>query len=435
MRRFSKTLNLQRSGSKGGAVKSRERQLEERLGSISVLKNINSVVWHIWSSSNGYQVYDTAIYKALGSLPSLHHFTLAVPGLTPLILPDLNLQDLRTLRVQCSIPPSTEEANHYILDPLLSVINDSPGLSELQLDFRTNHLNDGVAIPPTLGEFFTRISVSVSLPIPGSDARVRTHKSLDLDSLVLRGWNIDFLEPRGSTAAMHLRKLSKLKILDASAVQSTFWRLLEREQVKLREISVKAISRPFLDYLESYNGVEVLEVHPSPNRDDTVGVLDSRGCDRCEHQNSASQFYQAVQKHRRSLKRLSVQGIVRGKWCLGEHSMQAVMACRELRELSVCLDPKFVGQPGQRGDVVTMIMYMLTQMTALHVLRLYVARSMGPGGCPNCVNDSDQKLGPVEAVTTQIDKNIRTLMPHGKYSSGLRVYLEDRYVDCRAVRI
>ncbi|KAK7461716.1 hypothetical protein VKT23_008142 [Stygiomarasmius scandens] len=432
IRKFSKTLNLQRSGSKGGAVgKSRERRLEERLASIAALKNINSVIWHIWSSSNGYQVYDTTIYKALGSLPSLNQFTLAVPGLTPLVLPDLNLRDLRMLRVQCSLPPSTEEVNHYILDPLLSVINDSPGLTDLQLDFRTNHLNPEGTTPPTLGEFFTKISVSVSLPIPGSDARVRTHKSLDLERLTLRGWNIDFLEPRGSTAAMHLRKLSKLRIVDSSAVQSTFWRVLEREQVRLREISVRTLPRPFLDYLESYSGVEILEVHPSSNRDETVGALDNRGCDRCEHQNLASQFYQAVQKHRRSLRKLSIQGFTRGKWCLGEHNMQPVMACRELQELVACLDPKAIGQAGQRGDVVTMVMYMMTQMPSLRTLRLYIARSMGPGGCPNCASDSDEKLGPVETTTAQIEKSIWALQPHGNYPRGLRIYLEDRCVDWR----
>ncbi|KAF5341597.1 hypothetical protein D9758_014062 [Tetrapyrgos nigripes] len=84
--------------------------------------------------------------------------------------------------------PETAETNRVILNPL-AAINNSPGLQQSHLDLRENPL-DETAQPPKLGDFFNKVSVSISLPIPGSDAHLRTHRALEIEQLTLRGWNI-----------------------------------------------------------------------------------------------------------------------------------------------------------------------------------------------------------------------------------------------------
>ncbi|KAF5341571.1 hypothetical protein D9758_014055 [Tetrapyrgos nigripes] len=443
IRRFSD--RLKRGGSKNGHKSARLGTLGDCLDVVSTLKNVDTVIWHIWSKSTQYQIYDEYLYRALGSLPSLNHFTLAVLGPTSLVVPqDICLAELRTFRVQCSIPSSAAETNRVILNPLLAAINNSPGLQQLHLDLRQNPL-DETAQPPKLGDFFNKISVSISLPIPGSDARVRTHRALEIEQLTLRGWNIDFLQPKGSTATMHLRKLSKVKILDPSGAESNFWRVLGKEQVWLRELSLKAVSQSFLDYLESYSvldKLEVLELHSAPQSlrlslKDTGGSGSGTGlgrCERCDHQRLAAGLWRAVQKHRQSLKRLEIRGFSRGDWCLGDESLEVVKVCRALEEVWVSVDPRAVGQVGTREDIVTKIMFTMIQLPSLRLLHLDVARPMSSyssssgSGCSLCGGpDTDNR--PVDVIASQIMGNIKALVPPSGYTKTWGIYVEDSYME------
>ncbi|KAF5341591.1 hypothetical protein D9758_014064 [Tetrapyrgos nigripes] len=124
------------------------------------------------------------------------------------------------------------------------------------------------------------------------------------------------------------------------------------DQVWLGELSLKAISQSFLEYLESYIVLGKLEV---------------------------LELYSALPSLRLSLKNMGGQGQVWGwvwygalkrldeRVCEGDESLEVVKVCRELEEVWVCVDPRAVGQVGTRDDIVTKIMFTMIQLPSLRL--------------------------------------------------------------------
>ncbi|THU91064.1 hypothetical protein K435DRAFT_863777 [Dendrothele bispora CBS 962.96] len=225
----------------------KERTLEEYLSSLGIFKHAVSVTfvfllplsslirfptslslyyrWHIWAKSTEYQTYHDYLFKILGSLPSLKHFTLAVLGPTALSLPPfLPLKNLETLRIQCSLPSSSAITNKSILYPLLSAINNSPCLKELHLDFRESPTKQGKdkeeTTLPKFQDFLDQISLTTNhtsssshsssssstssslwtgrfkafrnLAASGRTTSTSHPNHLQIERLTIRGWDLDF---------------------------------------------------------------------------------------------------------------------------------------------------------------------------------------------------------------------------------------------------
>ncbi|KAK7469995.1 hypothetical protein VKT23_001430 [Stygiomarasmius scandens] len=396
----------------------KERTLEEYLSLLGAFKRTKFVTWHIWSKSTEYQTYHEYLFKILGSLPSLHHFTLAVLGSTTLALPsNLHLKGLHSLCIQSPTPSSPAATNKYVLYPLLSVINNSPCLKELHLDFRENHHKE--TIPPKLEDFLEKVSLS-----SWTRLRALRKSQLQIESLSLQGWDLDFdLKSKNTKALAHLRHLTGLKIMDPFAAHSNLWEVLGREQVRLKRISVNSVSRPMLEYLESYSGVQCLEVSPSVIRDLDGG--DAKPCDDVDHPHLAPRFYQAVKKHEESLTVLSIRGCSKGTWCFGIDNAQHMKNCGRLRELSVYVDSK----PGAKEDGVGTLMKMTSQLSSLRVLRLNIAQGNNYFGCALCGAHLDEQ--PLEVVVSQIQDSIRSAQLYTKPSSRPVIYVEDKCMNWR----
>ncbi|KAF5372188.1 hypothetical protein D9758_004979 [Tetrapyrgos nigripes] len=156
-------------------VQRQMRSLDESLAMIGMFSNTREVVWHIWSHSTLYETYSSLLFSILSSSSSLlflSSLTLSLLGSgsqAQLILPPeaARLGSLSVLKIQCPTPTPTptletsppanpgqdvdEDASdshsHFcpyptvhleqtLFEPILGIIDNSPDLRLLQVDFR-----------------------------------------------------------------------------------------------------------------------------------------------------------------------------------------------------------------------------------------------------------------------------------------------------------
>ncbi|KAK0224708.1 hypothetical protein EDD85DRAFT_237186 [Armillaria nabsnona] len=114
----------------------------------------------------------------------------------------------------------------------------------------------------------------------------------------------------------YLRHLRITTTID-SFIPSEFWVALTRRGIPLVTLLVRDTTDALMEYVESYSGLEVLSLSPADNR-------------------HAEAFYARVlQRHIRTLRKLSIEITSRGKWGVGPCALDALSRCTKLVELNM----------------------------------------------------------------------------------------------------
>ncbi|PPQ99162.1 hypothetical protein CVT24_009352 [Panaeolus cyanescens] len=184
----------------------------------------------------------------------------------------------------------------------------------------------------------TNLEFDRLVPVSDSIVSLDTLLTGSTEPMNLRRLALNYCLVRLEPQVQHLRQLSSLKlthlphtrsgsqIIDANSSYAEIWATLERNQIALQEISVDKVVPEFVTYLAGYSGLTSLEVK-LPRDAGTVS----------NDEELASQFYTALHRHSKSLKRLAVYPVDSGPWCY--HSVselrQLIVKCNNLKSLLV----------------------------------------------------------------------------------------------------
>ncbi|KAF5371190.1 hypothetical protein D9758_004305 [Tetrapyrgos nigripes] len=137
----------------------RTRPLDESLAMISRFRNTTEVFWYIWSHSTLYESYSPHLFSILGSrssLPVLSSFTLSLLGSgsqAQLVLPPeaARLGGLSVWRIQCPTPtptlPARHDTDHWETESTSSSASSSLTLVEDACTYATAHSIDSYSHP------------------------------------------------------------------------------------------------------------------------------------------------------------------------------------------------------------------------------------------------------------------------------------------------
>ncbi|KAL0562534.1 hypothetical protein V5O48_019553, partial [Marasmius crinis-equi] len=161
---------------------------------------------------------------------------------------------------------------------------------------------------------------------------------LKLHDLHLNGWE---MTPTPSVLR-HLECLHSLELPNlCTELYSSIWHPLRSSSVHLRHISVYGINADFLDYMESYTGLEILKI--------SIAGL---GFDETDH--LARRFYgKSLPTHKESIRTLQMGTVAEDEWTVGLKTVNVFDQYNMLTCLAVGLKATDIN-PGKgiEGDIV-----------------------------------------------------------------------------------
>ncbi|KAJ8085051.1 hypothetical protein PM082_003830 [Marasmius tenuissimus] len=134
---------------------------------------------------------------------------------------------------------------------------------------------------------------------------------------MLVGWTVDFT----SDVLPHIRGLRTLKLRDQEQ-KGAYWDVLRSSDIHLRNITVCNPGSELVDYISSFSGLEILRL--SVNR-----MIDQEESDRF-----ARKFYEALPRHRATLKEATILSRRPELWISNASVFDGFT---ELVSLSVCV--------------------------------------------------------------------------------------------------
>ncbi|KAL0580806.1 hypothetical protein V5O48_001182 [Marasmius crinis-equi] len=173
---------------------------------------------------------------------------------------------------------------------------------------------------------------------------------LHLQSLRLKGWQVDFSTPE---VLRHIRSLSSLECDDVLSIG--MWEPLQSKEIVIRNITCHSITRDLIAYLESFSGLEQL--------------ITSRNLSESpEDAEWAGRFYRrTLPIHRSTLRNLKVGAV---SWAIGLADVGVFEGFQGLRALSVSLKIDDI-HPGQNGqDLVAVLIIQLVRLPLFRLLDL-----------------------------------------------------------------
>ncbi|KAK0209187.1 hypothetical protein DFS33DRAFT_515081 [Desarmillaria ectypa] len=127
------------------------------------------------------------------------------------------------------------------------------------------------------------------------------------------GCNIDATVPSMVPYLRHLR----ITPTNDSFIPVEFWAVLTQRGILLVTLLVGDATDALMEYLESYSGLEVLSLSPADDR-------------------QADTFYgRVLQRHTRTLRKLSIEITSGGEWCVGPRALDALAQCTKLARLNM----------------------------------------------------------------------------------------------------
>ncbi|KAL0573130.1 hypothetical protein V5O48_008833 [Marasmius crinis-equi] len=152
-----------------------------------------------------------------------------------------------------------------------------------------------------------------------------------------------YFDSQISKAVGSLEKLKSLHVLSGSESLSpaSIWPELQQHNITLQQVVVwTKMERPFLEYLDSFSGIEDLVIWGAWGSSDDNADRDL-----------ASYFVHSVlPRHRETLRSLTTTAAEEGPWSLGRHNVDEYAQCKGLRSLSVSINSEDVGVADSQGD-------------------------------------------------------------------------------------
>ncbi|KAK1228333.1 hypothetical protein PQX77_008628 [Marasmius sp. AFHP31] len=315
--------------------RSRERLVEVLPQALSALRNLLYAYWKISSDdmpsalNQGEETWRQIVIEPLSQLTQLNTLVLssdATLGLNLMSLDGFTNLERLTVKGRWNIDAKTLETN---LAPLLS---KNRKLHSLRLSLRYGSPDFRLLFPETGNE----------------------HSGPQLEHLHLDNWRFTV----NPTVISRLRNLQSLKLPYSrpTGEYGTIWTAFKEERIYLSEITLHDINTRFLDYLESFTGLEFLVLRCSSLHTDP---------------SLASRLYQtSLPKHRQTLHTIEI-GRYSDHLAIGLERAGAFTGFENLFSLSVPLLANDVHPgEGKERDVVTALIVNLIQLPYLEYIKL-----------------------------------------------------------------
>jgi len=261
-----------------------------------------------------------AILDGLSELPSLEelnlNWQLASPAASWTIeefFPLRRFPRIKSIKIMGKLPAALAE--DFVRQ--LRKLGTSGGLhalKSLQLDF------------PPRRETVHSVLHTILQGVPAGE-------KLILRELWVNGWTLQL----DSVTLPHLRHLSSLHISNMQDqgldTQRYLWNSMERARICLREISVKDISPPFLDYLSSYRGLETLTISEQSSQQNFHG-----GDAKVAHTFCRRLYYDVLPLHKDSLKKFHIDDQMDIRKHITADYAAMLQSCSMLESVKVTFD-------------------------------------------------------------------------------------------------
>ncbi|KAF5333865.1 hypothetical protein D9758_017105 [Tetrapyrgos nigripes] len=319
---------------------------EQFIQTLASFVNVVSVHWTI--SEHTLKRMFAEIPETLTKHATLSKFRLEGPYWAPYCPEPIclhHLKNLQTLVINERFPYDGFYAS--ILQPLSTVLKNSPDLEEIELDspspttVRRGPPNE----PYSLADLFANVSPTVSLKIR---------------KLKLKGLSLASHMNHEAIIIPHLKSLTYLTVDDGLGMKDDFWRILWKAKADLEELEVKSgVVEGLLKYLgEFHSGLRILHLR---------GI--TKGSDSAQLDHLADIFYGSIlPRFARKLRKLVIVPSHEGKWCFELHTLDVFSKCTNLQHLEVCL---------RLGSVYDVMMPLLNLAHALPNLSTLSLRSVG----------------------------------------------------------
>ncbi|KAK7015156.1 hypothetical protein VNI00_019181 [Paramarasmius palmivorus] len=267
------------------------------------LQGLTSISWTINADDPCWAL--ESVIDCLSPLTTISSLSVYLKGdwSTPRIFPIRKICHFKHLQ-SCSI----QVDDICLLLPITKAViaSNRPHLKRLQLDGGFADVDHG-AFDTDLSKLFDEL--------PAGSTSSITHLGL---SKFLLGSAVDILPHFGSLQSLCLN----------SCVPVDFWSAFSGTGIYLKDVVVDYVNQAFVEYLESYTGLERISVSFNGI---FVGVGRTDGF--------SERFYQScVPQHRDSLKSVVIYPKTQGSWCFNANVAKQLRECRGLEELTVGVD-------------------------------------------------------------------------------------------------
>ncbi|KAK1219426.1 hypothetical protein PQX77_017860 [Marasmius sp. AFHP31] len=348
---------------------------------LRALKGLRSVSWKLLGDDPEW--VSNTICEALAALPLLSSLSIKASWMQDDLPPlPLHLFTHGSLE-QLSIFYPYKDPSLYV-QPLQALLTNNPNLIQLDLQF---HPQFTLPVTP-FSDLFT----------------VAFSKPLRLESLTLVGWTVDFT----ADVLPHIRGLRTLELLDRQEqISASYWNVLRSSNIHLRNIIACNPTSECLDYISSFSGLEILQLH------DAGMIAEQEETDRL-----ARKFYgEVLPRHRTTLKEVLISSLGPEPWNLGAWNATAFDGCTELVSLSVNVgeDDILATEDPEVNVVGTLVKHALTLLN-LRTLTITPAFNPRGGGGMSFIATG---IGAVENVVENLKLALKeppslTILIHGR---------------------
>ncbi|KAG7092874.1 hypothetical protein E1B28_009186 [Marasmius oreades] len=287
---------------------------------LSSLKSLTSINWTVTETDSHWAIEQVITH--LSPLPTLFNLNLYLKGLwiQPIPLPFHRICQFKHLR-SCAIQVDDNRLLLLIAEGLFDA--NKFHIESLKLDggfdsftdperYMTNDTDLAMLFNST-NDKFCNLGLGCVHPMPMAPRL----KELSLSQFPLRH-SPSILSQLGSLKALHLDR----------CIPYDFWKMCVEAGIQLMEITVDHVDESFLDYLESYQGLERITV--------AFNGIQIRGS---VHELNAERFWgTCVPRHSRTIREVSVQPKNKGRWCFSNENVESFRMCGLVEELAVGID-------------------------------------------------------------------------------------------------
>ncbi|ESK87359.1 hypothetical protein Moror_11707 [Moniliophthora roreri MCA 2997] len=208
-----------------------------------------------------------------------------------------------------------------------------------------------------------------------------------------------------------LPKLTSIRVASGSASlsPSSLWTALRMEKVIVKEVIVwSKMERTFLDYLDSFSGIEELSIRRAWASSDA----------RLDQSMADTLMNSVLPRHKDTLRRLTITAAEEGPWSFGIRNANGFAQCSKLQSLEVSLngDDIFINDP---QDALAASLHVANQLPELTSLCLSTADSRNWGASWGWMSQQHEPL----TISLMVNGLVNFNLPDG-FRSNLSVEID-----------
>ncbi|KAF9259791.1 hypothetical protein L218DRAFT_963273 [Marasmius fiardii PR-910] len=279
-------------------------------------KSLVSINWTVTESDSHWAIEQVITH--LSPLPTLSILNLYLKGIWnhPIPLPFRRICHFKYLR-SCAVRVDDNRLLLLIAEGLFDA--NRLHIESLELDGGFDSFTDPERDMTNDTElsllFNSKLNLCELDCIPQTAPRL---KELSLSQFPLRD-SPSMLSQLGSLKALHLDR----------CIPYDFWKMAAQMGIELQEITVDHVDEKFLEYLESYQGLERVRVAFNGIQIGGSALNDS----------NAERFWmECLPRHRLTMRSIGVHPKAKGKWCFSGENAKVFRMCEGVEQLTVGID-------------------------------------------------------------------------------------------------